>query len=265
MLTNLPTLSDVDYSALVRDVRNTVGSATPPGATVVVVSKGDEALVALPGRRGWHFPCDEAGRYAGYYPTDSEAAIAHLEELSRQGAEYLVLPATSFWWLEHYEGLARHLDDHYHVVLRSDIAVVYALASSRTAGEEEECPHEPSPFVRQLQSFLASLLPDDSVVAVASAGDPSLVALERDAWHFPRGRLGEYAGFSLPDTDAALRHAGEMATEGVSFLIVPSVESPWLEAYPDFLDEMARLWRVVTRQEHLGVVFDLTEPRPRSQ
>ena len=80
---------------------------------MLVATRGDDAFLAFDGRRGWHFPRDRDGKYAGYYPADSEAAIAHLEELRAQGATHLVLPRTAFWWLDHYEGLHEHLDAAY--------------------------------------------------------------------------------------------------------------------------------------------------------
>lgn len=106
----------------------------PPGATVLMVSRGDEELVTLAGRVGWHFPQVAGGVYAGHHPDDSEAAIGHLEELRERGATHLVIPATSSWWLEHYEGLRRHLEQRY-AVLPSDpgTCVAYALAPAPAA------------------------------------------------------------------------------------------------------------------------------------
>ena len=43
----------------------------PLEATVMVVSKGDDELLKLGGRRALHFPQNEAGEYAGHYPADS--------------------------------------------------------------------------------------------------------------------------------------------------------------------------------------------------
>ena len=51
-----------------RRIRETVRSALPRDATVVVVSKGDEGLLDLYGRRGWHFPQASSGEYLWYYP-----------------------------------------------------------------------------------------------------------------------------------------------------------------------------------------------------
>jgi len=93
-----------------QQVRAFVGESMPAGSTVAIVSRGDEELVTLEGRVGWHFPQAEDGVYAGHHPRDGEAAIRHLEELRARGATHLVIPATSAWWLEHYEDLRGHLE-----------------------------------------------------------------------------------------------------------------------------------------------------------
>jgi hypothetical protein len=117
-----------DYTGLVIRTRELVDKSVPADGCLAVVSRGDEALLDLGGRRAWHFPQDEQGRYAGYHPADSEQAIAHLRRLQRRGADHLVIPATSFWWLDHYGGLCRHLEENADVVARrEDTGVVFAL------------------------------------------------------------------------------------------------------------------------------------------
>ena len=60
----------------------------------------------------------EQKAYTGYYPVDSREAIGHLEGLRANGAQYLLLPKTAFWWLEHYPEFARHLDNRYRLIVR---------------------------------------------------------------------------------------------------------------------------------------------------
>ena len=123
-------ISPAEYSRLVTRVRALVRTVVPTEAIVVVASRGDEALVDLDGRTGWHFPRTDDGRYAGFHPKDSAAAIEHLEELRRRGARYLVFPSTGLWWLEHYDDLHRHLDEHYRVALRrEDACLIFDLDS----------------------------------------------------------------------------------------------------------------------------------------
>jgi GT2 family glycosyltransferase len=99
------------YRYLVEQVRAAVVERVPGEATVLVVSRGDRELVDLGDVDAGHFPQDSEGRYLGHHPSDGEDALARLEELRERGAGYLVLPATSYWWLDHYEELATHLRD----------------------------------------------------------------------------------------------------------------------------------------------------------
>lgn len=138
------------YRRLTDRVRETVRLFLPEDASVVVVSKGDEALLELDGRQTFHFPQADDGGYAGHYPADSAAAIAQLETLRIRGADYLVLPKTAFWWLEHYAELASHLEAHYPTVVRRDDAcVIFAL-------QPAEQRQTVDPPVRPAHSLLAS-------------------------------------------------------------------------------------------------------------
>jgi GT2 family glycosyltransferase len=101
------------YRALVERVLRRVKEAVPIGATVAVISKGDAELLKIDGRRAWHFPEGEDGTYAGHYPADSGACIAELERLRAKGAEFLVIPETSHWWLQHYAQFGEHLRARY--------------------------------------------------------------------------------------------------------------------------------------------------------
>jgi GT2 family glycosyltransferase len=101
------------YRRLVERFRKIVATSVPSGASVLVVSRGDRDLVDLDGLDGRHFPQGESGSYVGHHPRDSEDAVSHLESLRADGAQYLVLPSTSYWWLEHYTGFADHLDERY--------------------------------------------------------------------------------------------------------------------------------------------------------
>jgi GT2 family glycosyltransferase len=119
------------YEALKERIRRAVAEAAPPAATLVIVSRGDEDLLDLlraDGRTAWHFPQAADGSYAGFYPADSQAAIAHVEALRARGGEFLVIPCTALWWLDHYAELAQHLQRSAREVLRQDeTCLIYAL------------------------------------------------------------------------------------------------------------------------------------------
>jgi hypothetical protein len=104
------------YLELKERIRPVIEATVPPGATVLVVSRGDESLLELEGRHALHFPQEADGAYAGHHPADSAEAIVQLERLRKLGAGYLAVPETDAWWLDHYEDLARHLTDHYQAL-----------------------------------------------------------------------------------------------------------------------------------------------------
>jgi SAM-dependent methyltransferase len=131
-------LDDLRGKEQVRQVREVIREALPPDATVLVVSRGDDELLELDGRRAWHFPQTEDGVYAGYYPADSAEAIAALEAARTRGAEYIVFPSTARWWLDHYGALREHLErEHTLVIQREDVGVIYALHGG--TGERASC------------------------------------------------------------------------------------------------------------------------------
>jgi GT2 family glycosyltransferase len=123
------------YAALTERIRARVAAELPPQATVIVVSRGDERLLDLAGRRAWHFPQAD-GCYAGRHPFDSAEAIAQLEQLRARGGEFILFPATGLWWLEHYDELAAHLERCARPVVHDpETCVIYALAPTRTHAE----------------------------------------------------------------------------------------------------------------------------------
>lgn len=116
------------YVQLTDRIRALVAAQLPPEATVLVVSRGDEQLLDLDGRRAWHFPQGDGGVYAGHHPGDSAEAIAHLEALRARGGSHLLFPQTGMWWLEHYGGLAEHLAQSARpVVQEQDTCVIFEL------------------------------------------------------------------------------------------------------------------------------------------
>jgi hypothetical protein len=101
-----------------------------PGARVLVVSRGDDELLGTlegNGARACHFPQGRDGSYAGFYPANSSDAISHLEDLRARGAHYLLIPATAFWWLDHYREFGAHLQTRHTRAALRDTFVLYAL------------------------------------------------------------------------------------------------------------------------------------------
>jgi hypothetical protein len=128
------------YLKLVRRLRKLVLSCTPAGSNVLVVSKGDDQLLSL------------GARNAGFYPSDSGAAIRHLEALREKGGQYLLIPETAFWWLDYYADFKKHLDGAYRRVASEDSGILYALtaksARAKAATVHRRKPSKPRRIAR---------------------------------------------------------------------------------------------------------------------
>ncbi len=123
-----------DYPAMVGEVRTIAAEVLPRGARVLVVSRGDPELVRLDGLAASHFPQAPSGEWAGYYPADGDAAVAHLELLRREGHEFLLVPATARWWLEYYRELAALLASTARVVEHRPACTIFALSTPPEEG-----------------------------------------------------------------------------------------------------------------------------------
>ncbi len=115
-------------------IREVVDAELPTGSVVAVVSRGDDNLLHLGPRRGWHFPRTEAGVYAGCYPADSGEAIAQVEEVRRRGADYLLFPSTAFWWLGFYGDLQKHLETRYPCICSDPCCLIFQLSTTPGRG-----------------------------------------------------------------------------------------------------------------------------------
>jgi GT2 family glycosyltransferase len=117
-----------EYAQLVDSVRQTLQQALPARSTVLIVSKGDERLLEVEDLCAWHFPRLSDGSWPGHHPADSAEVLAGLEELCAQGAEYIVFPGPTLWWLDFYEELAERLDGH--AIFSNEACAIYSLAEA---------------------------------------------------------------------------------------------------------------------------------------
>jgi hypothetical protein len=126
-----------DYDRTVETIREVVARVLPRNSTVAVISKGDDELLKLDGHRAWHFPRMDDGQYAGHYPADSAAAVAHLIEQRERGAEFLLIPRPSMWWIHHYPQFGDHLAEHFRQIGTGDAScTIFDLRPHAAAATE---------------------------------------------------------------------------------------------------------------------------------
>ena len=244
-------MGESEYAEMVGRVRTAITATVPGGASVLVISKGDEALLDVPQIAPAHFPQAAGGGYAGHHPHDSTVATAELERLRREGAEYLVLPSTALWWLEFYEGFAEHLSTHCELV--ADVpqtCLIYGLirhlegeSAAQLAGQDGA--------LTDMRDYLENLIADDAHLVVLEAGEQvgeSLAPLHADGLAAPRlqeapaGILGELA---------------RLANDGADYLIVPRAADEWLAGHMSVAAEIESGCRKVADQRFLCRVFEL--------
>jgi hypothetical protein len=247
-----------EYGEVRRRTRELIRETIPAEATVAIVSKGDDDLVRLDGRQGWHFPRTETGQYAGHHPQDANAAIAHLEETRRAGAHYFVVPKTYLWWLDHYRGLAEHLESRYAAVARDlDACLIFSLAGGETGGAIEQAgdaaAHE-EPLARQLRDFLRSLLPEGAGFVLALGPDEEwLEAGQSATWRVP-ARSWDHADGGV---DAVVGRLEDGARGGAAYLVIPRPREARKVGHEALAEALKRKHRLIAEQEHLCLVFAL--------
>jgi hypothetical protein len=115
-----------EYARLVPRICAVADRVLPDAAQVLVVSRGDDALLQLGRRVAGHFP-QVGGKWAGFYPENGKDAVALLDALCAEGYQFIVFPATAFWWLEYYEKLASRLLARGRAIWHDGDCAIFAL------------------------------------------------------------------------------------------------------------------------------------------
>jgi hypothetical protein len=174
------------YRDQVDRVRTQVRAIVPEHSRVLVMTRGDEALLRLEQRQGEHFPQSPTGLYAGHYPADGKEAVAHLEELRAAGAEYLVIPAEARWWLEHYPELRAALEEGGELLASdAEAAEIYALAPRQSSAVLRPAALEAARIAPPVGSLLRALLPDRAGVVLIGPGADAVEIDDRPCWRLP--------------------------------------------------------------------------------
>jgi hypothetical protein len=237
-----------DQQTLLSRIQRVAARTIPAGATVAVVSRGDQEIVDLQGRNGWHFPRQDDGEYAGYHPANSADAIAHLEQVRKDGADYLLLPSTALWWLDYYDDFKAHLESKYPcVVTQKDTCLVFKLSPGGGYAWLGSAKDKREDLATQFHQLLTSLLPAGSEVAVVSLGNERLLAHD----------VLREREFASSDNDP-VTELEALREKGVRYLAIPQTAFGWLGMQSDLVKRLRQSSRFITRQEHVCEVYELT-------
>ena len=113
-------------AAQLRDAGLELEKITAPDALIVAADMGDPTIFYYAQRKGWHF-LEKDAIYAGN-TSDSQEAIADLEQLRRRGATHFVFTTSTFWWLDYYPEFAHHLAESAKLMEATPEFKVYKLA-----------------------------------------------------------------------------------------------------------------------------------------
>jgi glycosyltransferase involved in cell wall biosynthesis len=102
-------------------------SVVPRTSRLILVDENEWGTRAIADREILPF-LEHAGEYWGP-PADDATAIAEVERMRREGAEFIAFAWPAFWWLEHYAGLVDHLRGHFGCLLENDRLAVFDLRS----------------------------------------------------------------------------------------------------------------------------------------
>ncbi|MBD1847730.1 glycosyltransferase family 2 protein [Cyanobacteria bacterium FACHB-63] len=69
---------------------------------------------------------EQAGEYWGA-PLDSQTAIRELERMRHEGASFLVIGWTAFWWFDYFAEFRDHLNTNFPCILRNSCLMVFNL------------------------------------------------------------------------------------------------------------------------------------------
>jgi len=115
-------------AAQLRDAGLELNRITAPDALIVAADMGDPTILYYAQRKGWHF-LERDAIYAGT-PSDSQEAIADLEQLRRRGATHFVFTTNTFWWLDYYPEFTQHLAENAELMEATPEFKIYKLSSA---------------------------------------------------------------------------------------------------------------------------------------
>jgi GT2 family glycosyltransferase len=114
----------------------------------------------------------------------------------------------------------------------------------------------------RVRSAVATAIPPGRTVLIVSRGDDELLKVDgRQAWHFPRGDDGVYAGHHPADSRDAIALLEAARAEGAEYIVFPRTGMWWLEHYEELRRHLEAGYERSFSDPGTCVIFDLTGTR----
>jgi glycosyltransferase involved in cell wall biosynthesis len=210
------------YRQLVCRIREVVRTTLPPDARVLVVSKGDDDLLKLDGREGWHFPRVEGGGPEQLFAEGSNGS---------EEANWIDNGKTYEFRL--YAGMER-------------TTLLDTVRVARRSGEEEG------------KAFLVAA-PNPVPAGEGLLGTTTISWSTGQEGSWGRVYVSVDTDYYPADSAVAIDYLEEVRTKGAEFLLFPATGLWWFEHYPEFRRYLASNYRVVGHQEDACLIFDLRD------
>jgi len=122
---------DLRWGERAAELKKEIAAVVPLGGRFILVDDGSladnsgNATEVVPGRHASHFFIRD-GAYLGN-PADDATAIAELQRLRANGAQFIVFPWFTFWWLDYYARFAKYLRETFPSAVANDRLIVFDL------------------------------------------------------------------------------------------------------------------------------------------
>ncbi len=110
--------------------------------------------------------------------------------------------------------------------------------------------------IRAVKALVGRIVPRRDAILIVSRGDPALLELGREAWHFPQTADGNWLGHHPASSGEAITQLEELRGRGARFLVFPRTSLWWLDHYVGLRDHLERRYERAGDDRH-GAIFDL--------
>jgi hypothetical protein len=108
----------IPWNEPVRSAGTVIGNISQASDLILVPTDGDPTIFYYSHRKGWHLWGEKT----------QQLVIDHIEQRRREGADWLVFPKYSLWWLQNYHEISKYLNLHFERVVSQTDLVIFNIS-----------------------------------------------------------------------------------------------------------------------------------------